>query len=128
MLKKICPICALVSLVWLTMLIGKWFGYNVNGDLLAMLMGGSAVGISYALAHKLSARIMAWKSISIPIAFAAMYALFHFAWIYFGLLAGGYVVTWWLFGGIDPVRGREGSQRPSVSNGIDINKELKNCC
>lgn len=121
-LKKICPICALVSLIWLAMLIGKWLGYNVNDDLLAMLMGGSAVGISYVLANRLENRVMAWKFISIPIALAAMYALLHFAWGYFLLAMIGYLIVWAGF------RGAEAGVVRVGGGEVDIKKELNNCC
>ena len=125
LLKKICPICALVSLVWLTMLVAKWFGHNVNSELLALLMGGSAVGISYALANKLSSRTKAWKLIAIPVSLVAMYTLLHFAWGYFLLATGAYLFAWWRFRttGIGPIGGQIISQSE-----VDINKELKNCC
>ena len=122
-LKKICPICALVSLIWLTMLGFKWFGYNVSNELLAMLMGGSAVGISYTLANKLNRRMTVWKLVAIPIAVAGMYALFHFAWGYFLLAALAYLIAWFSFRNIGAkalVQSNEGA--------VDINKELKNCC
>lgn len=47
---KICPICAIVSLVWLVLSVGVAWGY-IAGDnyivLIAMLMGGSVVGIAF---------------------------------------------------------------------------------
>ena len=124
-LKKICPICVLVALIWLVMLTFKWFGYRVNADLLALLMGGSAVGISYTLANKLSRWTMAWKLIAVPLGLAGMYALLQFAWAYFLVALVAYVIAWWLFSsaGTDTTPVVQPSQ--SV---VDINKELKNCC
>ena len=121
-LKKICPVCALISLTWLTLLIIKWLGYEVNNELLALLMGGSAVGISYTLANKLSRLVMAWKLIAIPFALAGMYALLNFAWGYFLLATMGYLIIWRLFSRITV-----GSVEPS-KNEINIKKELNNCC
>ena len=52
---KICPLCAGVSLSWLWMLLGIWFGllpiekYQL---MTAMLMGGSIIGIVNKLEEK----------------------------------------------------------------------------
>ncbi|MEK7586642.1 MAG: hypothetical protein AAB453_02110 [Patescibacteria group bacterium] len=122
-LKKICPVCALISLFWLTLLTIKWLGYDVNNELLAMLMGGSAVGISYTLANKLNSRTMVWKLIAIPISLAGMYALLNFNWGYFLLAVMSYLTTWWLFK--NAVVGSTGESNKSE---MDIKNKLKNCC
>ncbi|HEY4518062.1 MAG TPA: hypothetical protein VJG48_00370, partial [Candidatus Paceibacterota bacterium] len=58
--RRICPICALVSSAWVILLVLRYFGYNVNESLIALLMGGSAVGISYVLAGKLGGKAAKW--------------------------------------------------------------------
>ncbi|MFA6536729.1 MAG: hypothetical protein WC250_02410 [Candidatus Paceibacterota bacterium] len=120
-LKKICPICALVSLTWLTLLFLKGFDYPVSEPFIAMLMGGSAVGISYTLSRKISDREMWWKLISIPFGFAAMIALLNFAWLYFGLAIVGYLLLWFGFKGRSDVQVTRESRQ-------DIEEKLKNCC
>ena len=59
--KKICPICVLVSSTWIILLTLRYFGYRIDESLIAMLMGGSAVGISYVLANKFSLSGLASK-------------------------------------------------------------------
>lgn len=45
--KKICAICATVSLTWIALLIAKYFGYVVDNIIIAILMGESITGIMY---------------------------------------------------------------------------------
>ncbi|MEK7579205.1 MAG: hypothetical protein AAB460_01585 [Patescibacteria group bacterium] len=125
LLKKICPICALVSLTWMTMLTFKGLGYDIDDALLAMLMGGSVVGISYVLGARtnLTSRValMYWKLVAIPTGFAVMYALLQFAWGYFAGALVAYSVAWWLF--------KSASTAPRRSLYMEgITKELNNCC
>lgn len=98
--RKICPICALVFLAWATMLALKWRGYAVDEALLAILMGGSAVGITHALGAKLALRgapAAWWKLVAIPTGFAAMYALLRFAWWIAASLIVAYGIAWFLW-------------------------------
>jgi len=97
-IKKVCPICALISLAWISLLLFKLLGYNIKDELLTLLMGGSAVGITYTLGNRLSGDTRAWKLIAIPIALGGMYALANLAWLYFLLAALGYGVVWMFFG------------------------------
>jgi len=121
-LKKICPVCALVALTWLTMLVLKWLGYPTNNELIAMLMGGSVVGIAYVLGTRLRITSpMLWKLISIPLGFITLYALLQFAWGYF---LGGltmYVLVWTIFQATD-------SKQNNVGHVEDITKKLDSCC
>ncbi|GMU73846.1 MAG: hypothetical protein AMXMBFR44_0450 [Candidatus Campbellbacteria bacterium] len=124
-LKKICPICALVSLTWVTMLALKWLGYDVNNELIAMLMGGSAVGISYVLGAQMqtlsSMASMLWKLIAIPLGFGALYALLQFSWWYAAGAVVAYVCAWILFKNISVV--------PKDKRGAhDISNALDACC
>ncbi len=124
-LKKICPICALVALTWVTMLAFKWQGYEVNNELLAMLMGGSVVGISSVLGTHLNTTSrkssMLWKLVAIPVGFVVMYALLQFAWSYFAGALVAYVVAWAFFKSTSTA-----SSHPEYLE--DITKELDNCC
>jgi len=45
--KKICAICAAVSLTWMALLLAKFFGYAVDDIIIAILMGESITGIMY---------------------------------------------------------------------------------
>lgn len=122
-LKRICPICAVVSLTWVTMLAFKWQGYRVDDELLAILMGGSAVGISYVLGTRITVHggsAKWWKFVAIPIGFAAMYALLQFAWGYAFAAMLAYGIVWVFF--------RNASAPPDGARIDAITKELDNCC
>ena len=121
-LKKVCPICVLVGVVWLTMLAFKFLGYGVNGELLAMLMGGSAVGISYSVSNWLGAKKVWWKLISIPIGFAVMYSLLNFAWLYFFLFFLAYLFAWAIFRNLGNGAEVKGAKSESIE------RQLKDCC
>ena len=135
-LKKICPICVLVSATWIILLVLRYVGYNVNESLIAMLMGGSAVGISYVLANTLSARDAKWsKLVSIPIAFLAAWQLlqYHFGW--FALATILYWLTFLVFKG-QTFKGSQGLALGSGSKSPEskalgtnqIESELDKCC
>jgi len=132
--KKICPICALVSVTWIILLAARYFGYNVNESLIALLMGGSAVGISYVLAGKIgseSARsglsAKSWKLVSIPIAFLAAWQLLHYHLGWFALAVLAYVLIFRAFKGL-ALRDPKGEALGPGSKVSQIERELDNCC
>ncbi len=125
-LKKICPVCAIVVATWLVMFAFKLLGYDVNDELLAMLMGGSAVGISYTLSTRLrpvfrTSMTVYWKLVAIPLGFAAMYAALQFAWWYVAGAAAMYALAWAAFNGMFTVQKNE-------RHSGDVTKALDNCC
>ena len=69
-MSKFCPICVLISSIWLLITIGLWLGFleSLGWQLAAAVaMGGSVVGIAY---QKASRR---WKvsviSLGLPVAY-----------------------------------------------------------
>ena len=121
--KNICPICALVGGTWIVLLTLRFAGYDVGESFIALLMGGSVVGISYTLVkHIQRGRAMPWKLAAIPIGFAAAWALLHFAWVFFTLASLAYGL---LFAAMQKRNEPEG---PGKENPIDITKELEDCC
>ncbi len=116
----------MVAVTWIVMFAFKLFGYAVNDELLAMLMGGSAVGISYTLSTRLRPVFrtpvsMYWKLVAIPLGFAAMYAALQFAWGYAAGAAAAYALAWAGFNGMFAVQKTE-------RHSEDITKALDNCC
>ena len=79
---KICPFCAGVALTWLWMLSAYYLGYGTDLTILAMLMGGSVVGISYTL-EKYRAQSLAARTIFIVSGFEAVYSLINAEWAWF---------------------------------------------
>ena len=85
-----------------------------------MLMGGSAVGISYVLSTKsLGDRVTKWKLVSIPTAFLAAWLLLHYQFGWFISVVIIYALVY------------AGFRQPADSSNDQIKKiehELENCC
>ncbi len=101
-----------------------------------MLMGGSAVGISYVLANKFSLSGLAskwiiwWKLVSIPVALIVAWQLLHFRFGWFGLTALIYLLVYLGFRGRIEPRGQD-STKGLASDPKSVQKiehELENCC
>jgi len=45
--KNICSVCAAISSTWILLFIARFFGWFNNDTLLALLLGGSVVGLYY---------------------------------------------------------------------------------
>lgn len=58
---KICVLCAAVALTWIGLLTLWLMGIRVDPVLIAILMGGSVVGLMYLLASKLPERYQLFK-------------------------------------------------------------------
>jgi hypothetical protein len=78
---RICPICSGVSGTWLWMLVARGTGWAIEPGTLALLMGGSVVGIAYQLDRRLPASRGPWfKACFVPAGFLAMYGLVYESW------------------------------------------------
>ena len=122
-LKKMCPICVLVSGTWIVLLALRFADYDISESFTALLMGGSVVGFSYTLAKRAqTGQVMFWKLLAIPIGFAAAWALLHFAWVFFALAALAYVLLWVI------MRKRNDPKIVAEKSPVDITKELEDCC
>jgi len=80
---QLCPICVGVASTWLWMLIGRALGYAVDATILAMLLGGSVVGIAYLIEKRLpqGRSPSLWKALFIPVGFVAAYGLAMSLWV-----------------------------------------------
>lgn len=74
---EVCPICLGVAGTWLWMAALRYAGLAVDSAMLAVLLGGSAVGIAYTLEKRLppSRSPVVWKALSIPAGFVAAYGV-----------------------------------------------------
>jgi len=65
------------------MLIGRALGYAVDATILAMLLGGSVVGIAYLIEKRLpqGRSPSLWKALFIPVGFVAAYGLAMSLWV-----------------------------------------------
>ena len=76
--KKVCAICAAVSLTWLGLLIAKYFGYAIDTLIIAILMGESITGIMYLFenyAEKKDKRLLPLKAVIILMGTLVVYLI-----------------------------------------------------
>lgn len=113
----------LVSASWMGLLVARSLGYPVETSLIAMLMGGSVVGIAYTLGKRLTEGMnKAWKLTAIPLGFLLVYA---------GLSG------WWLVAGIAAVAAAGAvayffrvARRAlaGAAQGAELEEKMKDCC
>ena len=74
---RVCPVCAGVTGTWIWMLAARLAGFAFDATMLAILLGGSAVGMAYQLEKHLSQgrSPLLWKTLFLPTGFAAAYGL-----------------------------------------------------
>ena len=74
---RVCPICIGVAGTWLWMLGAQLAGFAFDASMLAILLGGSVVGIAYQLEKHLpqGRSLLLWKTLFVSIGFVAAYAL-----------------------------------------------------
>ncbi|MDP4001253.1 MAG: hypothetical protein Q8P83_03360 [bacterium] len=86
---RVCPICAGVSLTWISFLVVGLLGYQINWFIPAILMGGSVVGIAYWLERYVSANqsnLLA-KTVFMLVGFFAVYEIVLSDWLKAGSTA-----------------------------------------
>ena len=73
----VCPICVGVAGTWLWMLAARLAGFAFDASMLAILLGGSVVGIAYHVEKHLprGRSPLLWKTLFLPIGFVAAYGL-----------------------------------------------------
>src|SRR3989344_3454230 len=128
----ICPICAGVSGMWILILLGRNSGLLV-GDwnvMLAMLTGGSVVGIAYQLEKKIAlvrpSLGALWKAVFIPIGFLTAYALIMSWWLEFALSGAFLGLLFWVFS-----KGAAGKAHHEVQPDQkveELKKQMDKCC
>lgn len=120
----VCPICVGVAGTWLWMLAARLAGFAFDASMLAILLGGSVVGIAYHLEKHLPRRRspLLWKTLFLPTGFVAAYGL---ALPHWGALAITTVVLLLLTAVFFMAR------RDSEDNSAAVEKlerEMKKCC
>jgi len=124
--KKICPVCAGVALTWVGMLTLKFFfGYTIDKTLLAMLMGGSAVGISYYLDSYVPIRYyLPWRFLSVVPGFVAVYSLLAENWIVFIVFLTVWLTSLWFF----VLKNKKSDSGSDGGKVAELEKEFDKCC
>lgn len=93
---RFCVLCASVATTWLVLLIAYWLGSWDNFVLLAILMGGSVVGIYYLLERKLPESLHLFR---LPFYLTAAFLVFiALGETWDGAVATLLVVLWLLLG------------------------------
>lgn len=118
----ICPPCAGVAGTWLWMLGARATGYAIDPILLALLVGGSIVGISYQLAKRLpnpSASPL-FRTLFTAAGLIAGYGIIIQRWEHFAIGTGLLIVN--LAGFFH----RASTESNATTTRLE--KELDNCC
>lgn len=120
----VCPICIGVAGTWLWMLIARSLGYAVDATMLAVLLGGSVVGIAYLVEKRLpqGRSPLLWKTLFIPVGFIGAYSLAASQWILFAV-TGAVLVSLAAFFLAQPAA--SGTPSETVE---ELKKKMQQCC
>ncbi len=121
---SICPICVGIAGTWLWMLTGQLAGFAVDATMLAILMGGSVVGIGYQLEKHLPpgrAQLL-WKTLFLTTGFTAVYGVATAHW---DLMASA-IVALVLLTAVFFIPRRQ----PENNNAVveKLKEDMKKCC
>lgn len=124
-IKRICPICIGVSGTWLWMIIAQILGFQMDVLVIAILLGGSVVGIAYQLAKRVpESKSLALKMVIIPLGFFAAYNLATLSWnVFFISLA---VIVAAVFGFWKVAIQHDPEEKKHVVK--ELEDKMKNCC
>lgn len=120
----ICPICVGIAGTWLWMLAGRLAGLEFDTSMLAILLGGSVVGVGDQLEKHLpqGRSPLLWKTLFLPIGFVAAYGLVVPHW---SLLTTA-IVALFLLTAVFFVPRRQPEQNNAVVE--KLKEDMKKCC
>ena len=120
----VCPICVGVAGTWLWMVAARLAGFAFDASMLAILLGGSVVGIAYQLEKHLpeGRSPLLWKALFMPVGFAAAYGIAQPHW---GLLLIAGIVLLALATVFYMPRRGPGPRSAAVAK---LEREMKKCC
>ncbi len=120
----VCPICIGVAGTWLWMLAAQLAGFAPDPSMLAILLGGSVVGVAYQLEKHLPAgrSPLLWKTLFLPLGFMAAYGLAVPHW---GLLAMVVAALLLLTAVFFVPRRHAGKNSAAVEK---LERDMKKCC
>lgn len=124
--RRLCAVCAGVSVTWLWMIGARWLGYQIDPIIPAVLMGGSVVGAAYQLENKLpiNRSPLLWKTLFIPLGFLAVYSLLSWRWISFTAVIFALAVVVGLFF----VQNGKTKRADDDKQVLELEKEMDKCC
>ncbi len=120
----VCPICIGVGGTWLWMAAARLLGLAVDATMLAVLLGGSVVGIAYQLEKRLppGRSPLAWKMLFMPAGFVAAYGLAAPHWILLAAGAAGLALLALVF-----LRAPSAPEKSSATV-EKLEEQMKRCC
>lgn len=118
-----CPICVGVSVTWIWMLVRYHSGALIDPAVLALLMGGTVVGLAYRAEPRLNPARSAllWKVLFIPLGFVGMFSLIKAEWLLAGGSALALVLIFFAFA-------KRIKEHPPEQRVEEIEEKLKQCC
>lgn len=133
--KKVCAICAAVSLTWLSLLILWLAGFNIDALVIAILMGQSIVGIMYNseeyFEKKKLKKFWLVRILMITLGTLFVYLVLNKMWFGFSILITlslPLALILWLaiFTGKEEKRERRGRGKRKAA--LDLEKLMEDCC
>lgn len=120
----ICPICVGIAATWIWMLAGRIAGLEFDTSMIAILLGGSVVGMGDQLEKHLPGdrSPLLWKTLFLPIGFVAAYGLATGHWT---VLAMAIVALLLLTAAFFVPR-----RQPEKNNAVveKLKEDMKKCC
>src|SRR3990167_9340509 len=120
----VCPVCVGVAGTWLWMLAARLGAHAVDGTILAILLGASAVGIAQWIENRLplGRSPLLWKALALPAGFAAAYGLAAGLWFVAAAATAALALLIAVF--LRPLRTAAGD--PAVV--AQLEERMKKCC
>jgi len=121
---RVCPICVGVAGTWIWMLAARLAGFAFDASMLAILLGGSVVGLAYQLeTHLPQGRSpLLWKTLFLPIGFVAAHGLAAPQWSLLAMAVAALLLLTAVF--FMPRRHAE-----KYSAAVEkLEREMKKCC
>ena len=121
---RVCPICVGVAGTWLWMLGVRFAGFAPDASMLAILLGGSVVGIAYQLEKHLpqGRSPLLWKTLFLPMGFVAAYGVAAPHW---SLLAMAVAALLLLMAAFFAPRRHSEKNSAAVEK---LERDMKKCC
>ena len=120
----VCPICVGVAGTWIWMLGARLAGFAFDASMLAILLGGSVVGIAYQLEKHLprGRAPLLWKTLFLPSGFVAAYGVAVPHWSLLAIASVALLILTAVF--FTPRRHSESSSAAVEK----LERDMKECC
>lgn len=123
--RPLCPVCAGVGGTWFWLIVAaKFFSYEIDPMIPALLLGGSVVGITYQIEKRITGKqlFIFWKTAFIAIGFAGAYSLLKNQWYIFLTTATAFLIIALIVLMLPALRSADKQKVKKLT------KEMENCC